>query len=263
MDLGLRGKVAIVAAASKGLGKAVAAELAQEGAELAICARNSADLENAAREIRERTGRAVFAQMLDVTNAAGVQSFVAEVERQYGRVDICVTNAGGPPAKKFLDITVDEWRKAVELTLMSAVFFAREVLPRMRQRRWGRLITITSVSVKQPIDNLLLSNSIRAAVTGLAKTLANEFGADGITVNNVCPGYTLTERLGELADNMATGAGTSRDAVINQWAAQIPIGRVATPEEFAALVAFLASERASSINGATIPVDGGWVKGLL
>ena len=262
MDLGLRGKIAIVAAASKGLGKAVAMELAQEGAEVAICARHAADLEKAAADIRSRTGRAVFSQVLDVTSYAGVQAFVAEVEKRYSRVDICVTNAGGPPAKKFLDITVEEWRAAVELTLMSAVFFAREVLPRMRKHRWGRLLTITSVSVKQPIDNLLLSNSIRAGVTGLAKTLANEFGADGITVNNVCPGYTLTERLGELADNLAQGGG-SRDAILNQWAAQIPIGRVATPEEFAALVAFLASERASSINGATIAMDGGWVKGLM
>ena len=252
-----------MAAASKGLGKAVAMELAQEGAEIAICARNSSELEKAAREIRDRTGRAVFAQALDVTNAAGVQSFVAEVERRYSQVDICVTNAGGPPAKKFLDITVDEWRTAVELTLLSAVFFAREVLPRMRKRRWGRLITITSVSVKQPIDNLLLSNSIRAAVTGLMKTLANEFGADGITVNNVCPGYTMTERLSELADTIAKNSGGTREAAIQQWASQIPIGRVATPQEFAALVAFLASDRASSINGASIPVDGGWTKGLL
>ena len=263
MDLGLRGKIAIVAAASKGLGKAVAMELANEGAEVAICARSAANLEKAAAEIHSRTGRAVFAQALDVTNHAGVQAFVAEVEKRYGRVDICVTNAGGPPAKKFLDISVEEWRAAVELTLMSTVFFAREVLPRMRKNRWGRLLTITSVSVKQPIDNLLLSNSIRAGVTGLAKTLANEFGADGITVNNVCPGYTLTERLGELADNLAKGAGSSRDAILNQWAAQVPIGRVATPEEFAALVAFLASDRASYINGVTIPVDGGWVKGLM
>jgi 3-oxoacyl-[acyl-carrier protein] reductase len=263
MDLGLRGKIAIVAAASKGLGKAVAMELAREGAQVAICARNEANLEKAAAEIHDRTGCTVYAQALDVTHHAGVQAFVAEVEKRYNRVDICVTNAGGPPAKKFLDISVEEWRAAVELTLMSTVFFAREVLPRMRKNRWGRLLTITSVSVKQPIDNLLLSNSIRAGVTGLAKTLANEFGADGITVNNVCPGYTLTERLGELADNQAKGTGGSRDAILNQWAAQIPIGRVATPEEFAALVAFLASERASSINGASIPVDGGWVKGLM
>jgi 3-oxoacyl-[acyl-carrier protein] reductase len=137
------------------------------------------------------------------------------------------------------------------------------VLPLMRKNRWGRFLTITSVSVKQPIDNLILSNSIRAAVTGLAKTLANEFGPDGVTVNNVCPGYTLTERLGELADTLAKDSGSTREAILKNWASQIPLGRVASPEEFAALVAFLASERASSINGSTIAVDGGWVKGLL
>jgi 3-oxoacyl-[acyl-carrier protein] reductase len=263
MDLGLRGRVAIVAAASKGLGFAVAKELAQEGCEVCLCARNAVDLEKSAATIREAAGRDVFAQALDVTDYTAVQRFVAEVARRFGRVDICVTNAGGPPSKQFMDVSIEEWRTAIDLTLMSAVYFAREVLPIMRKNRWGRLLTITSVSVKQPIDNLVLSNSIRVAVTGLAKTLANEFGADGITVNNVCPGYTLTERLGELADTLAKNSGTSREAVLKNWAAQIPLGRVATPEEFAALVAFLASERASSINGSTIAVDGGWVKGLL
>jgi 3-oxoacyl-[acyl-carrier protein] reductase len=263
MDFGLRGKVAIVAAASKGLGFAVAKELSHEGCEVSICARNSADLEKAAGKIRDLTGRGVFAQALDVTDYSAVQRFVSEVARRYGRVDICVTNAGGPPSKKFVDISIEEWRTAIDLTLMSAVYFAREVLPLMRKNRWGRFLTITSVSVKQPIDNLILSNSIRAAVTGLAKTLANEFGPDGVTVNNVCPGYTLTERLGELADTLAKDSGSTREAILKNWASQIPLGRVASPEEFAALVAFLASERASSINGSTIAVDGGWVKGLL
>jgi 3-oxoacyl-[acyl-carrier protein] reductase len=263
MDLGLRGKSAIVAAASKGLGFAVARELAQEGAEVAICARNAADLESAASRIREQTGRSVFSVPADVTDRAAVQRIVGQVAQRFGRVDICVTNAGGPPSKKFLDISMEEWQAAVTLNLMSTVYLAREVLPLMMNNHWGRLITITSVSVKQPIDGLLLSNSVRAAVVGLAKTLANEFGPHGITVNNVCPGYTLTERLGELADSMAKNSGGSRDAILNNWAAQIPIGRVATPEEFAALVVFLASERASSINGTSIAVDGGWVKGLL
>jgi 3-oxoacyl-[acyl-carrier protein] reductase len=192
-----------------------------------------------------------------------VRGFVADVEKKFGRVDICVTNAGGPPAKKFLDITVEEWRAAVDLTLMSAVYFAREVLPRMQRNKWGRLLTITSVSVKQPIDGLLLSNSLRAAVTGMAKTLANEFGASGITVNNVCPGYTGTDRLNELATRQAQMTGKRPEEILGVWAAQIPIGRVARPDEFAAMVAFLASECASAINGATIPIDGGWVKGLL
>ncbi len=263
MDLGLKGRVAIVAAASKGLGRAVADELAREGAEVALCARNATDLERAANEIGRATGRPVLWRVLDVTDQLGVKEFVNAVENRWGRVDVCVTNAGGPPAKPFVDITIEEWRAAVDLTLLSAVYFAREVLPRMRKNRWGRLVTITSVAVKQPIQRLLLSNSIRAAVTGLARTLANEFGPDGITVNNVCPGYTLTERLGELAEHLAEAGGTSRENVLKQWSSEVPLGRLGRPEEFAALVAFLVSERASYINGASIAVDGGWVRSLL
>jgi 3-oxoacyl-[acyl-carrier protein] reductase len=263
MDLGLKGRVAIVAAASKGLGRAVAMELAQEGTHVAICARSAENLENTARSIRQATGRDIFWEALNVTDAARVGQFVAAVEQRFGRVDICVTNAGGPPAKSFLEISLEEWRAAVELTLFSAVYFAREALPRMRKNKWGRLVTITSMSVKQPIDGLLLSNSIRAAVTGLARTLANEFGADGITVNNVCPGYTLTERLDELAEKQAWTAGVSRESIFQKWAGQIPVGRLAKPEEFAALVTFLVSERASYINGASIAVDGGWARSLL
>lgn len=263
MDLGLKGRAAIVAAASKGLGFAVARELAREGAEVAICARTPADLERAAAEIEGAAGRAVFWEALDVTEPARVQSFVEAVERRFGRVDICVTNTGGPPAKTFLALSLEEWRAAVDQMLLSAVYFAREVLPRMRRRRWGRLITITSVAVKQPIDGLLLSNTIRAGVTGLARTLANEFGPDGITVNNVCPGYTRTQRLEELAETLARQAGVASEAILERWSSQIPLRRVAHPEEFAAVVAFLASERASYITGASIPVDGGWARSLL
>jgi 3-oxoacyl-[acyl-carrier protein] reductase len=230
---------------------------------VAICARSASNLKEAETAIRQATGRDVFCQVVDVTEAEPVERFVETVAQRFGRVDICVTNAGGPPAKKFLEITLEEWRAAVELNLMSAVYFARAVLPRMQKNRWGRLITITSVSVKQPIDGLLLSNSIRAAVTGLARTLANEFGLYGITVNNVCPGHTVTERLEVLAEKQSRDAGVSREKIFERWAAEVPLGRLGKPEEFAALVAFLASERASYINGTSIAVDGGRVKSLL
>jgi 3-oxoacyl-[acyl-carrier protein] reductase len=263
MDLGLKGKVAIVAAASKGLGFAVASELGREGADLAICARTAADLESAAGRIGQTSGREVFWQALDVTDPARVQKFVEAVEKRFGRVDICVTNTGGPPAKKFGELSLEEWRAAVDQMLMSAVYFAREALPRMRKNRWGRFITITSVAVKQPIDGLILSNSIRAGVTGLARTLANEYGPDGITVNNVCPGYTLTERLDELADKLARDAGAPREEIYKRWSTLTPLGRLARPEELAAVIAFLASERASYVNGVTLAVDGGLSRGLL
>jgi 3-oxoacyl-[acyl-carrier protein] reductase len=263
MDLGLTGKIAIVAAASKGLGLAVATELAREGAEVAICARSAERLEQAAKAIRDAFRRTVYSEAFDVTDAARVAQFVAAVEKKFGRVDICVTNAGGPPSKPFLDISIAEWRAAVDLTLLSTVYFAREVLPRMQKNRWGRFVTITSSSVKQPIDNLMLSNSIRAAVTGLAKTLANEFGQYGITVNNVCPGFTQTDRLVELADARAAATGQTREKIFEAWAALSPLRRVGQPEEFAAAVAFLVSERASYVNGVSLAVDGGAVKSLL
>jgi 3-oxoacyl-[acyl-carrier protein] reductase len=263
MDLGLSGKVAIVAAASSGLGFAVAQELAREGTQVAICARTAGDLQSAAAAIKRATGREVFHQALDVTDAKAVAAFVSEVETRFSRVDICVTNSGGPPSKLFEATGTDDWQKAIDLLLMSCVFFARETLPRMKKNKWGRLITITSYAVKQPVDGLLLSNSIRSAVTGLARTLANEYAAHGITVNNVCPGYTRTDRLGELAEAVSARTGVKPEEVFAGWERQIPAGRLGTPEEFAAVVAFLASERASYVNGTSIAIDGGIVRSLL
>lgn len=241
MDLGLRGRVAIVAAASKGLGKAVALGLAREGASVAICARGEADLNSAAAEMPSE----VFSHVVDVTREEEVREFVRMTHARFGRIDICVTNAGGPPAKPFAETSVGDWREAVELNFMSTLFFAREVLPILREQKWGRLIAITSVAVKQPIDGLILSNSVRPAVAGLVKSLSNEYARFNVLVNNVCPGYTGTERLKSI------GARPE---------AQIPLGRVADPEEFANVVVFLASERASYITGTSILVDGGLTK---
>jgi len=263
MDLGLRGRVAIVAAASKGLGRAAAEELAREGAEVAICARTAADLEKTAARVREVGGREVFWRAVNVGDSAAVPEFVAAVEERFGRVDICVTNTGGPPSKLFAATTNEDWRAWTEQLLMSVVYFAQAVLPRMQKRKWGRFLTITSYSVKQPVEGLLLSNSLRAGVTGLARTLANEYAAYGITVNNVCPGYTRTERLDELAAMMGARSGASAEEVFAGWKKQIPAGRVGTVEEFAAVVTFLASERASYVNGVSLTVDGGAMRSLL
>jgi 3-oxoacyl-[acyl-carrier protein] reductase len=263
MDLGLNGRVAIVAAASTGLGFAVAKELSLEGADVAICARTASDLKTAAANIQRASGREAFHQAADVTDARAVAGFVSAVESRFKRIDICVTNSGGPPSKFFEDTGNEEWQAAINQLLMSCVSFARETLPRMKKNKWGRFITITSYAVKQPVDGLLLSNSIRAAVTGLARTLANEYGGHGITVNNVCPGYTRTDRLGDLAEAISKRTGANPEEVVSGWERQIPAGRIGTPEEFAAVVAFLASERASYVNGVSLAVDGGMVRSLL
>jgi 3-oxoacyl-[acyl-carrier protein] reductase len=262
MDLGLKDRVAVVAASSQGLGKGVALALAREGAKLAICARTKDAIQKAADEIRGATGADVLARATDVTKYAEVRLLVAETMERFGRIDICVTNAGGPPSKTFGETTVGDWAAAVDLNLMSTVYFAREVLPVMQKQRWGRLITITSVAVKQPIDGLILSNAVRSAVSGLVKTLANEYGKYNILVNNVCPGYTRTNRLMELAGNLAKSSGAPVDQVEQRWTSTIPLGRLAEVEEFANVVAFLASERASYLTGVSIAVDGGLVKGI-
>jgi 3-oxoacyl-[acyl-carrier protein] reductase len=262
MDLGLKDRVAIVAASSQGLGKAVALGLAREGAKLAMCARTESTLDAAAEEIRRETGAQVCTRAFDVTVYEDVRHFVADVAERFGRLDICVANAGGPPSKPFAETTVDEWHTASDLNLMSTVYFAKETLPLMQQRRWGRFIAVTSVSVKQPIEGLVLSNSVRAGVSGLIKTLANEYGPYNILVNAVCPGYTATARLLDLGGRLAAREGVPQSAIEERWAKQAPLGRIGRPEEFADVVVFLASERASYLTGVSIQVDGGLVKGL-
>lgn len=263
MDLGLKNKVAIVAAGSRGIGFACALELAREGARVFLCSREAAHATKAAQKIHEQTGAEVAGIEADVTNEDQVRAFIDLALERAGQIDICVTNAGGPPAKTFAETDLDVFRYAFELNALSAIRFAKLVLPGMLERKWGRIINITSVSVKQPIDGLLLSNTVRAGLTGFAKTLSNEVASQGVTVNNVAPGYTLTERQDELAEVRGKAAGKTKQEVIDSWALQAPMHRMADPQEIAAAVAFLASERASYITGVTLAVDGGWVKGLL
>jgi 3-oxoacyl-[acyl-carrier protein] reductase len=262
MDLGLKNRVALVAASSQGIGRATAEAFAAEGCRVAMCARNQQALQAAAEKIRTRYNVEVLAQAFDVTNAAEVNRFVTLVAEQFGSVDICVTNAGGPPARGFLAATLEEWQRALEMNFLSTVYFAREVIPHMQRRRWGRIITLTSISTKQPVSDLVLSNAVRTAVVGLVKSLANEFGKDGILVNNVGPGFTATERLKELAKARASSSGKSEEEIFAGWAADAPLQRLGEPSEVADTIVWLASERASYITGQTVLVDGGMYKGL-
>jgi len=262
MNTGLKDRVAIIAASSQGIGRATAEALAAEGCRVAMCARNEQNLQTAAESIRKQSGSEVFAQVVDVADAEAVHRFVDAVVAKFGGVDICVTNAGGPPSKGFLAASIEEWQKAVDLNFLSTVYFAREVIPHMQRKRWGRLITITSVSTKQPVPDLVLSNAVRAAVVGLVKSLANEFGKDGILVNNVGPGYTATDRLKELAKARSAASGKSEKEIAEGWTSSIPLGRLAEPREVADAIVWLASDRASYITGQTILVDGGIYKGL-
>lgn len=258
MDLGLSGRVALVGGSSSGLGRAVARELAAEGADVVLCARGEERLEETRAVIAAETGANVAAVGADLSTLEGIESVATGAERAFGRVDILVTNTGGPPAGSFETHDLETWRSAERLLLESVVELVRRVLPGMKERRWGRIITITSIAVKQPVQNLVLSNSLRAAVTGLARTLANDVAPLGITVNNVMPGYTRTQRLEELA-----GGEGADEGAFERWTKEIPMGRIGRPRELAALVAFLASERAGYITGTSVPVDGGWIRSLL
>ena len=262
MDLGLKDRVALVAASSQGLGLATAEAFAAEGCQVAMCARNQKALEAGAEKIKKQHKVDVLTEAFDVTDPAAVSNFVAAVAAKFGSVDICVTNAGGPPAKGFLASTLEDWQKAIDTNFLSTVYFAREVIPHMQKKHWGRIITITSITTKQPVADLVLSNAVRAAVVGLVKSLANEFGEDGILVNNVGPGFTATDRLKELAKARSAATGKSEQEIFDAWAADAPLKRLGDPRELAETVVWLASERASYITGQTVLVDGGMYKGL-
>jgi 3-oxoacyl-[acyl-carrier protein] reductase len=259
VNLGLDGKVALVCGASRGIGRAVASELAAEGASVAVCSRDADRLSASAAEI----GPDVLAIPADLAEPGEGTRVVQATEERFDRVDVLVANTGGPPAGTHDTLSLDDWDRATALLLRSTVELASAVLPGMKERGWGRILAVTSVAVKQPVDNLILSNSLRAAVTGYVKTLAREVAQDGITVNTILPGYTATERVTELNQANAEREGVGIEEVKARLEASIPMGRLAEPEEFAALAAFLASERAGYITGGSFAVDGGWLRGLL
>jgi 3-oxoacyl-[acyl-carrier protein] reductase len=263
LDLGIRGKVALVSASSRGLGRAIAEELAAEGVNLVVCARGAEALRQTADDIRQRSGVEVVDVAVDVSDPAGVERVVAAALDRFGKVEILVTNSGGPPSGPFESLTPEMWDAASRLLLRSAIGLTRAVLPGMKERRWGRILNVTSIAVKQPIEGLMLSNSLRAAVTGFARTLANEVAPFNVTVNNLMPGYTRTDRVEQLARAAGERSGGSAKDAFAKWEREIPMGRLGEPREFAALAAFLASERASYITGSSIAVDGGWIRSLL
>jgi 3-oxoacyl-[acyl-carrier protein] reductase len=262
MNLGIRDRVAVVAASSQGIGRATAEAFAAEGSCVAMCARNPETLQATAEQIRKQHKAEIFAEAFDVTDSNAVKRFVSTVAEKFGSVDICVTNAGGPPAKGFLSASLDDWQRALEANFLSTVYFVREVIPHMQRKKWGRIVTLTSITTKQPVADLVLSNAVRAAVVGLVKSLANEFGKDGILVNNVGPGFTATDRLKELAAAGASASGKSQQEFFDKWAADAPLKRLGEPREVAETIVWLASERASYITGQTVLVDGGMYKGL-
>ena len=263
MDLGLKERVAVVAAASKGLGRAVAEELAAEGVDLVICARGGDALQATRDAIAYATGAKIHAVVADVSTMDGIELVAREALAAFGRVDILVNNAGGPPSGPFEKHHWETWESAVHLTLRSAIELTRWLLPGMKTRGWGRILNVTSIAVKQPVDGLMLSNSVRAAVTGWARTLANEVARDGVTVNCILPGYTRTERVEQLNAERAKSEGLPIDEIQRRIEAQIPMRRLGEPREFGALAAFLVSERASYITAQSIAVDGGWIRSLV
>ncbi|MFH1679459.1 MAG: SDR family oxidoreductase [Candidatus Eisenbacteria bacterium] len=262
MDLGLGGKSALVAASSTGLGRAVAVALGREGARVTLGARSEENLRAAAREVEEAGGESNPVRC-DLTDAASIRALLGAAEKRFGGVDVLVTNSGGPPPGQLADLSEDQWETAVESLLFSVIRLARGVLPHMKEKGWGRIISLVSVSAKQPIENLLLSNTIRPAVVGFAKSLSQEVAPHGITVNCVAPGYTRTGRLDELAAARAERTGAAVEEVFRGWESTIPVGRLGRPEELADLVLFLASERAAYLTGLTVTFDGGSVRGLL
>ena len=263
MDLELSGKTAVVSAGSKGLGKAIALGLAMEGARVAICSRNPDNLSRAVQDIQAKASSEILAIPVDLMKPDAITNFVDMVVQRLGKIDILVNNAGGPPMGTFADFEDEDWESAFNLTFMSVVRFVRAVLPHMPKSGGGRIINVTSTSVKQPLENLMLSSAIRPAVIGLAKSLANELAADDILVNNICPGSIFTDRIKDNVAAQAKSTGQSKESIMQEYEAKIPLGRLGEPVELADLAVFLASSRASYITGATLQVDGGLIRYIM
>jgi 3-oxoacyl-[acyl-carrier protein] reductase len=262
MDLGLKGKVALVAGASQGMGRATALGFSREGAMVGICARGEAALNEAAEMIRRESGGEVMTMVADMSKAVDIKRFVNDSAQHFGRLDIIVNNAGGPPPGEFMKFTDEDWDNAFRLSFMSTMRMTRESVPHMRKVGGGRVINITSYSVKEPIAGLVLSNAIRSGVIGMAKTLSRELAKDNILINNVCPGRIDTERAQKLNKARAERLKRSVEEINREMAAEVPLGRYGTAEETADLIVFLGSERASYITGTTIQIDGGLVRGI-
>jgi 3-oxoacyl-[acyl-carrier protein] reductase len=260
MELNLQGKTVLVTAASMGIGRATAQLFIKEGCKVAICSRNKENLVKAANEIKSLYSVEPLWVVCDIDKLSDIENTISVIRKNYGDIDILVNNCGGPIPGFFENLSDDNWQDAFEQILLSAIRFTRLVLPGMKSKNWGRIINITSLSVKQPVDNLILSNSLRSAVTGWAKTLSNQVGKFNITVNNVAPGYTLTARLYELAVSRAKQSGDSHEHVLASMANDVPMKRLARPDEVGSLVVYLASEQAGFITGSTIAVDGGVIR---
>lgn len=259
MDLQLDGKVALVAAASSGLGKAAALALAGEGARLAICARGE-QIDQAAEEIRSKTGVEVLAVRTDLTVQQQVQAFVAQAYDHYGQIDILVANCGGTPPGEFLDLSIEDWQRGIDRTIMATLYLCYAVIPHMLERGSGSIVASQSYTVKQPLERVITSNSLRLAVIGMMKTLANELGPKGIRVNSINPGWTRTERVEELLADRAKASGGSADEEAGRIVAQVPLGRMGSLEEYGNAVAWLASPAAGYVHGHALFIDGGTVQ---
>lgn len=263
MDLELKGRVAIVTGSSRGIGKAIAYGLAMEGAQVAICARNIDPLIDTARDITTSTGTEVLPVRVDLKEKEDIRLMVERTVGKFNRIDILVNNTGGPLSKPFIETSEEDWHSSVDSLLMSVITCCKEVIPYMKKNGWGRIINMTSFAAKQPAENLILSNTVRAGILGLTKTLSNELAVDGILVNAICPGWTKTRRIEELAKSIAEKTGKNYEEIIADWARKITLKRLANPEEIANLVVFLASNKATYITGTVLQVDGGYIKSLL